>query len=300
MNSGYELFSIGSVSVRIHGSFILLSVLMVLLAFSYGGTGSDVGLRLLGPLILFATVLLHELGHALAARRMGVPVIDIMLTPFGGAARLEGELRDPRQEGWIALAGPATNGLIAALTLAVMAALGRTQNIRLEDIVYFLEEDRTFLQQDLLTVVFGLNVLLAILNLCPSFPCDGGRVLRALLAARKGRLPGTRAACRIGLYMSLVLILLPLFLDGQQWWITPFVGFYFIFANLKERLSVEAREGLGISGHVFQFGRGFPPPQDNRHNEEHPAADDDPILRDTDMPVIDVTGTSRLVDDDRE
>ncbi len=298
MRSGYELFSIGDVKVKIHGSFIVLGVLMVLWALAEGGSSTDVGYRILGPFILFATVILHELGHATVARLMGVRVIDVILTPMGGMARIEGELRDPKEEGYIAVAGPATNLLLAILAFAVIAALGRTNEIVFERIVFFLEERRSFLQDELLIVVFGLNVLLTVLNLIPVFPCDGGRVLRAILSARVGRLRGTRITCKIGLYVGFALILMPLFVAGQQWWITPFAGIYFLFASLKERLSVEAREGLGLTGGFFRFGQGFGSrPQDSFDAGPRPvdATSNHDQLADGD--VIDVTGSSRILDE---
>ncbi|MFT7616909.1 MAG: Zn-dependent protease [Planctomycetota bacterium] len=302
MRSGYELFSVGDVAVKIHGSFIFLGALMVLLALSAGGSGLDVGLRLLGPLILFGTVILHELGHAIVARKLNVRVIDVILTPLGGMARIAGELKDPKQEGLIAVAGPAMNLLLAGITFIVIAALGRTNEISLESIVFFLEDRRTFLRSDdLLIVFFGLNILLSFLNLIPCFPCDGGRVLRALLSARLGRLQGTRTSCKIGLYFALGLIVLPVFAPGQQWWITPFIGIYFIIATLKERLMVEAREGLGLSSGFFKFGQGVgaddqSPFQQPNQQESFDAAPQELM----DENVIDVQGSSRIVDDPDE
>ncbi len=220
---------------------------------------------------------------------------------MGGMARIEGELRNPKEEGLIAIAGPAMNVILAALTYTVIAVLGRSDEVIFERIVFFLEERRSFLQDDLLIVFFGLNVLLACLNLIPTFPCDGGRVLRAILSAKIGRLRGTRVACKVGFYFAGFLIVLPLFTTGQQWWITPFIGFYFLFTSIKERLSVEAREGLGLSGGFFQFGQQFgnPPPSPFENDTSGPEVMPKDMQID-DENIIDVTGTSRIVDEQND
>ncbi len=301
MNGGHELFRVGGVSVRLQGSLLVLGILLAVLALAAGGTGTEVALRLLNPLLLVVTVILHEIGHALVARRLGVTVLDIQLGPMGGMARLLGELRDPKVEGLIAVAGPATNVLFAAATFGLMMATGWGGEVRWEEIVYFLE-DESFMQRGPLVVFFGLNVILGVVNLAPAFPSDGGRILRALLSFKLGRLQATRIAARIGIWMAFFLIALPFFARSEQWWITPFIGLFLLFACLKERFVVEAREGLGLGGMgVRIFGAG------GTQRPGQPA--DDPFARPERFPgshdgaapddgVIDVAGESRLIEDE--
>ena len=302
MRSGYELFSFHGIAVRLHGSFLFLAVIMVILALGAGGTGGDVGFRLLGPLLLLVTVLLHEVGHAVVANALGVHVIDVVLTPLGGMARLQGELKEPRLEGFIALAGPTTNLILAAITFILMLALGNAGDINYQGIFFFLDEEQTFLKEGPFHVFFGLNLLLGVFNLIPAFPSDGGRILRALLAHRMGRLKGTRLACRIGIWLALTLILLPFFAAGEEWWITPFIGLYVIFACLKERFFVEAREGMGRA--FFSFGRGPMSSSIFGGSHEIPAQEQDNPSADRhdidDQAIIDVAAETRIVDEDEE
>jgi Zn-dependent protease len=139
-------------------------------------------------LLLFACVVLHELGHALAARRYGIQTADITLLPIGGVARITRMPRDPRQELVIAVAGPAVS---IAIALALYAVLGRWGNLR--DILA-LEDPRLALLAKLLTA----NVWLVLFNLIPAFPMDGGRMLRALLAMRMPHSRATQIAATIG------------------------------------------------------------------------------------------------------
>ncbi|MEZ5347449.1 MAG: site-2 protease family protein [Pyrinomonadaceae bacterium] len=120
-------------------------------------------------LIFFASIFIHELAHSFVARKEGIQVVEILLHPFGGLARLKHEPRTPSAEFKIAAAGPAASFLLSAVFLGLW--LGSAG-----------------LRTDLLTPVFFalfvLNLLLAIFNLFPGYPLDGGRVLRAILWSR--------------------------------------------------------------------------------------------------------------------
>ncbi|MCL5289640.1 MAG: M50 family metallopeptidase [Bacillota bacterium] len=130
-------------------------------------------------LIIFALVLFHELSHTLAARLLGVRVIDVEVLPFGGVARMGGEMSiEPSKEIAVALAGPASNLFLVALAMGL-----RHYGIWSEELSPF------FLQ---------INLMLAFFNLLPALPLDGGRILRALLSVHVGLSQATIIAARIG------------------------------------------------------------------------------------------------------
>ena len=146
--------------------------------------------------------MLHEYGHALTARRFGIGTRSITLLPIGGLALLESMPRDPRQEILVALAGPAVNLAIAAVLYSCSpppAAPARSSALDPAG--------------SLLPTLFAANLMLALFNLLPAFPMDGGRVLRAALAMRMDRVRATRLAARIGQVLAVGLGVLGA--DGQ-------------------------------------------------------------------------------------
>ena len=139
--------------------------------------------------LFFASVLAHELSHALVARRFGITVRDITLFVFGGAATLEGDARTPRQEALIAFAGPASSLLLGGAFYALALLTGLEQVAAVLGWLAFI------------------NLSLGVFNLIPGFPMDGGRLLRALLWRLRGdQFAATRNAATVGRLFGYLLI----------------------------------------------------------------------------------------------
>jgi len=177
------------IEVNLHLTFLLLIGFLTLTGLAttrnVGVVVGDIGFLL----ALFLCVVLHEFGHALAARRYGIPTKDITLLPIGGVARLERMPTDPKQELVVALAGPAVNVVIALALLPIVAVSN----------VGFFER------------LFSMNLLLVAFNLIPAFPMDGGRVLRAGLALKMDYAKATRTAAAIGQGFAVLFGLIGLF-----------------------------------------------------------------------------------------
>jgi Zn-dependent protease len=176
MSKGFRLGSLLGFPIRVHLSFLLL--LAAVLVFAGGVSG------LLAVLIVAGSVVLHELGHALVARHLGVPVAEIGLHIFGGAAKIVGTPRRRGDEIAIAAAGPAVSFALAGVGLALASVTG----------------------WGTLAFVGSANLVLAIFNLLPAFPTDGGRILRAWLAKRHGLVRATELAVRVSRVACLALV----------------------------------------------------------------------------------------------
>jgi Zn-dependent protease/CBS domain-containing protein len=202
----YRVARVAGIGIYVHATFLILLAWVAFSGYQQGGRAAAIG-GLLFILALFAIVVLHEFGHALTARRFGIPTRDITLLPIGGVARLERMPREPRQELLIAIAGPAVNIALAALIYLLLVATGRRPELGNP-----LSPVGAFVGDDFLTELLNVNVWLAEFNLIPAFPMDGGRVLRALLAMRSGNYAqATAAAARVGRFFALVFAVIGLF-----------------------------------------------------------------------------------------
>jgi len=220
-----RIATVSGIPLRIHFTFFLF--LAWISVASSGNQGIPMVLFLLA---IFLCVMLHELGHALVARRMGITTKDITLYPIGGIAMLEGRPA-PRQEFWIALAGPLVNILIAAI-LAVGALIfeggfGRM----LGDLK----------QASMLDSLLIANLTLAGFNLIPAFPMDGGRVLRSALALRMPEDSATQIAGGIGQGLAILLGLVGIFSQG---YVLILIAFFVFFGASQEVSSTVTRSFL--------------------------------------------------------
>lgn len=211
MFPSYRIGSIFGFPIRLNLSFLLLLGAVYLGLLGVGGVSGVVTV-----LFLFGSVLLHELGHALMARRLGVRMASIDLHFFGGAARMVDMPRTARDEIAIAAAGPAVSFALAGLGLGLGMFAG----------VPFLAE------------LGWVNLILGAFNLLPVFPSDGGRILRALLAPRRGLVAATDIAVKVGRVAAIALGLIGL-LSGH--YMLAVLAFVLWSMGAAERMAVRMR-----------------------------------------------------------
>jgi Zn-dependent protease len=192
-------------------------------------------------LAIFGCVVLHELGHALTARRFGIGTRDITLFPIGGVARLERIPERPWEEFLIAIAGPAVNGVIAVLLYALLALTNLGSGLR--EMAWYAETG------DFLATLMFANIVLGGFNLLPAFPMDGGRVLRALLSYRLGRLRATEIAAGLGMFMALCLGMWGIF-SGQL--LLVLLAIFVYFAGQQELAMVRFKDRMTRSNGFFE------------------------------------------------
>ena len=222
MSWSLPIFRIAGIQLRIHITFLLL---IAWLAFGYYAEGGSAvaGSRVIFILLLFLCVVLHEFGHAFAAKAFGINTPDITLLPIGGVVRLERMPEEPVQELIIAVAGPLVNVVIA---IGLFVA-GGSQALLGSAAV----EGGGFIAQLLI-----INIILVLFNLLPAFPMDGGRVLRALLATRMSYARATQVAATVGQGFAFVFGFIGLL--NPNWFMLIFIAlFVYIGASQEAALA---------------------------------------------------------------
>jgi Zn-dependent protease/CBS domain-containing protein len=212
------------VPVRFHFTFIFLLLFLIML----GAEGRSSLRSVLYVVALFGSVILHEMGHALVSRHYGIRTYEIVLFPIGGVARME-RTPKPREELWIALAGPAVNVAVGAV---LMAAAWFTHSAL---------DWRTLMstsEHSLLLQIGAGNLLLAAFNLLPAFPMDGGRILRAFLALSRPEDQATRIAARSGRFLAIIMGLYGLL---QANYLLLFVAFFVYLGAVQESAAAIGR-----------------------------------------------------------
>jgi Zn-dependent protease/CBS domain-containing protein len=221
------------VPVRLHFTFIILVIFLLVAGLSSDLTSLNFTLYVLA---LFASVALHEMGHALVARRYGIRTLEIVMFPIGGIARLERNPK-PSEEFWVAIAGPLVNLLIFGIIYLYLQ--GRSALVPMQDLV------RTT-NANLLTNIGMGNLVLAAFNLLPAFPMDGGRILRAVLAKFKPEQEATRLAAGAGRLLAMVMALYGL-INGQ--FMLVFIAFFVYLGAAQESAAAIGRaltEGIPV------------------------------------------------------
>jgi stage IV sporulation protein FB len=264
---------IAGTAVRIHITFLLfLGWIFITSWYSGGPQAAWSGLAFM--ILLFACVLAHEFGHIFTARAFGVATPDVTLLPIGGVARLERIPEKPSEELLVALAGPAVNVAIAfALVLFAGASL-HTQSLAAMESTHISMLDR----------LAAVNLFIAIFNMIPAFPMDGGRVLRALLAIRLGHVRATEIAAAIGQFVAFGLGFLGLFGNPLLIFIAIFV--YLAASSEAQLVAMRAmsRDVPVAAAMMTQIARLAP--------DEHIDAAVDTLLRtsQSEFPVVDAEG----------
>jgi len=227
----WKLGRFAGIDVYVHATFLLL---IGWVGYTYWREFQDwsrVFIGILFILALFVCVVLHEYGHALTARKYGIKTRDITLYPIGGVARLERMPDRPIEELWVALAGPAVNFVIAGILFLYLVLTNS-----LTPITSMSLAGGSFLER-LMTV----NVFLAVFNLIPAFPMDGGRVLRALLALKLDYVQATQIAATIGQGIALLFGFIGIFTNSFLLFIALFVW----IGAAQEASMVQVRHSLG-------------------------------------------------------
>jgi Zn-dependent protease len=209
----FRLATFFNIPVRVHWSFSLLILFVIYVGKTRDASWLNIGLFGLFVLALFLCVLLHEFGHALSAQYFGVSTRDITLLPIGGMARLDKLPENPIHEFVVAIAGPAVN-LVLFILLSILLYFGYHLSFDINDLLHF-RTNRIIIDPTagFLASLLHANLILAVFNMVPAFPLDGGRVFRALLSIPFGRAKATAWAVFLGQTVAIaffIYALLPL------------------------------------------------------------------------------------------
>jgi Zn-dependent protease/predicted transcriptional regulator len=227
MRWSFGIGSIAGIRIELHVTFLLLIGWIAVQEGLLSGHPERSITSVVLMLMVFGCVLLHELGHAMAARRYGIRTRDIILLPIGGVARLERMPDKPAQEIVVAVAGPLVNVAIAAVLWVVLGGLGGLPPIPL-------------FGGGLLESLLVINLMMVGFNMVPAFPMDGGRVLRALLAMWMPYLKATRIAALTGQGFALLFGVIGFFYNPNLLLVALFV---FLAAG-EEHALVRTRASL--------------------------------------------------------
>ncbi len=239
MNGAFRIATLFDIPIKIHWTFVLLVLWVVYISQTTGEEGWNwMQMARTGLLVaaLFVCVILHELGHALTARRYGIRTRNILLLPIGGLAVLDRLPEKPLQELLVALAGPLVNFGLALIFLPALLIL---QPYGFSELVFallhpersnvFLDFQATAIERFLYFMVM-INFFVGAFNLLPIFPMDGGRILRALLSIRLKRLQATRIAVFIGQAAVVAFMGYSMFTSGTVNWATLLIGVFVFFS----------------------------------------------------------------------
>src|SRR6202140_5148110 len=281
------------IEIRIHLTFLFLFFFV----WSTEGSTQDAsaalrGLALVG--IVFASVVLHELGHALMARGSGIPAKGIILLPIGGETLLEEThiVTDPANS-WnrdirIAVAGPLVNLFIAGAAVLVLMAAIPGFSVTTKPLLH---------SSALYRSIVWVNLYLGLFNLLPAYPMDGGRVLCAIFSRHMDMVHATQRAIRIGNIFSILFMMVGMLLGN--WWLVMIGFFLFVGAQLEERSAVfqSVLQNVRLEEVMLTDFATLSPAdtlEDALEKAVHTLQDDFPVVRGSDM--VGVISKQRILD----
>jgi Zn-dependent protease len=225
MKGTFKLGKVAGISLFIHWTFSLLIAFIVFINYRAGYNAVQILWSVVFVLCIFVTVVMHELGHALAAKNYGIQTRDITLLPIGGLARLDRMPEKPVEELIVAFAGPLVNIFLAIIT-GFFITLPENAEALAAQLSSGVNASNFFLY------FFIVNIVLAVFNLIPAFPMDGGRVLRALLSFQFKRHVATKIAARIGQFIAMGFILIGFYSN-------PFLIFIGLFVIVSAQMETQ-------------------------------------------------------------
>ena len=278
------------IEIRIHLTFLFLLVFVL----STEGATQDAGVAirvfaLVG--IVFGSVVLHEMGHALVARGSGIPAKGIILLPIGGITILDEAhaIPDPlnawKRDIRVAVAGPLVNLFIAAVCALVIASAVPGVALMARPLVHLSNLSRS---------VVWVNVYLGLFNLLPAYPMDGGRALRALFSRRMDMVLATQRAVRIGQVFSTLFMMVGILVSTRaetRWdgyWLMMIGFFLFVGAQIEERSAVfqSVLQSVRLEEVMLTDFATLSPAdtlEDALEKAVHTLQDDFPVVRGSDM-----------------
>jgi Zn-dependent protease/CBS domain-containing protein len=241
MGGSFKIGRFSGIDVKVHWTFLLLLAFFAFLGYRSSGSVAGALTPIAVIVALFICVLLHEFGHSLVAQRLGLEIHSITLLPIGGVSNLESLPEKPADEVKITVAGPLVNVVLAPVFFGVGLLFGALPRVPGDLFTGIGSVGQFFFY------LGYLNVVLALFNLIPAFPLDGGRILRALLATRLGALRATEISSVVGQLFAVAFFLIGL-LGGN--FLLALVAVFIYFGATGEAQMVRQQEktrGLSVS-----------------------------------------------------
>jgi Zn-dependent protease/CBS domain-containing protein len=239
MKSSLKIGNVMGIPIKLHITFLLILPIFAYVfainpqPFGFEGVEPPItryALSVLTAILLFASILLHELAHSYMARRYGVNIESITLFLFGGVSAMEEMPRKPGQEAKMAFAGPFTSLVIGSICLFIYGNLISPNPTLSQSPVYFV-----------LWILGAMNLILGIFNLLPAFPMDGGRVLRSFYARKMSYVKATQSAATVGKFFAILMAIFGI-LIGNLWF--PLIALFIYVGASEEERSTQAEVTL--------------------------------------------------------